>query len=93
MCATLHTGNRGRCVLYAGGGRDVLNMLEVLEDVRRVLFCMLETVDGEFCLLEVIRRATQYVGGCGMRCNGLEVMKGCNVLTCCVHKTYQARGF
>jgi hypothetical protein len=34
----------------------------VLEVMRRVLLCMLEAMDGEICLLEVMRC---YAGGCG----------------------------
>ena len=36
------------------GGLCLLDVLEVLEVMRRVLFCMLEAVEGGLCLLDVL---------------------------------------
>jgi len=33
---------------------EALEMMEVMEVMRRALLCMLEAVEGEFCLLEVL---------------------------------------
>ena len=44
----------GRCVTYVMCAEVVLYALEMLEGMRRVLLCMLEAVEGEFCLLEVL---------------------------------------
>ena len=53
-------GDAVYATLYAGGcdGRlcllEALEVLEVLDVMRRVLLFMLEAVQGEFCLLEVL---------------------------------------
>ncbi len=50
MCDALYIGGCG------GGLRllEVSEASEVLEAMRCVLLCMLEAVDGDFCLLEVL---------------------------------------
>ena len=49
----------------------MLELLDVLEVMRRVLLCMLEAAEGELWLLEVPGgdelRAILYAGGCGGR--------------------------
>ncbi len=66
-CAALYTGRSGvpelmRCVLLCMSetvdselcSLDALEVLEVLDGMRRMPLCILEAVEGELCLLEVL---------------------------------------
>ena len=61
MCATLYAGDCGGCDLFTVG----VEVLEVPQAMRCVLFCMLEAVGGGLYLLDAMRRAVLYAGGRG----------------------------